>query len=58
MRKEILNLKGAKKLSENEQKNIFGGKGSGNKCGGDGSYIIVDGEVVCCYIPAQNAYQC
>ncbi|WP_170164438.1 hypothetical protein [Sinomicrobium pectinilyticum] len=58
MKKAILNVKGAKELSGSEQKNVLGGKGSGNKCGGDGSYIIVDGEVVCCYIPAQDAYLC
>ncbi|SFW47550.1 hypothetical protein SAMN02927921_01818 [Sinomicrobium oceani] len=57
MKKVILNLKDVRKLSGAEQKNILGGDVPG-KCGGDGSYIIVDGEVVCCYIPAQNAYIC
>jgi len=50
MKKTMLNLKGAQELSKNEQKKINGGKRGPNVCGGDGSFIIVNGEEVCCYV--------
>lgn len=59
MVKKILKLSGAQKLTKVEQKEITGGvfipvKG----CGGDGSFIYVNGKKVCCYIPSQNNYIC
>ncbi len=54
----MLNLKGAQELSKNEQKNVTGGRRKGpDVCGGDGSFIIVNGEEVCCYI-APGLYIC
>lgn len=58
MKKSLLNLKGAQELSKNEQKNIAGGKRLISGCGGDGSYIIVNGKRVCCYIPWTGYYIC
>jgi len=57
MKKLILNLKGAQELSKNEQKKVNGGKRIPSGCGGDGSFIIVGGEVVCCYI-SPGLYLC
>ncbi|MCB0375906.1 MAG: hypothetical protein KDD04_08310 [Sinomicrobium sp.] len=58
MKKTVLNLKGAEELSKNEQKSISGGIGTIKKCGGDGSYIFVNGVKVCCYIPSNGTYIC
>ena len=62
MKKTILNLKGAHELSKNEQKNVTGEKISPyyypNVCGGDGSFIFVNGKKVCCYIPYSGSYIC
>ncbi len=51
-----LNLEGARKLSKNEQKSINGG--AARRCGGDGSFIYVNGRKVCCYVPWSGAYRC
>ncbi len=58
MKKPILNVKNVYELSKNEQKNVNGGGGRIKKCGGDGSYIIVNGKKVCCYIPWSGHYIC
>jgi len=53
--KNLKNLKGANKLSRNEQKNVFGGKMRIPKCKGTGSGISCNGNFDCprgegCYI--------
>lgn len=58
MKKALLNLTGSKELSKNEQKNIAGGAGPSRRCGGDGSFIFVNGVKVCCYIPWSGSYIC
>ncbi|KIX21013.1 hypothetical protein SY27_09565 [Flavobacterium sp. 316] len=61
MLKSILELKGTQKLSKKEQKTISGGIGpiyEDKRCGGDGSFIFVNGVKTCCYIPSQNNYIC
>lgn len=59
MKKSILNLKGAQELSKNEQKSIAGGRHFLlERCGGDGSFIFVNGKKVCCYIPFSGYYIC
>lgn len=59
MLKKMLKLNGAQELTKNEQKQISGGVFVPIKrCGGDGSFIFVGGQKVCCYIPAQNNYIC
>ncbi|WP_445455878.1 hypothetical protein [Flavobacterium sp. HNIBRBA15423] len=58
MLKKILKLSGAQELTKNEQKEISGGAIPVKRCGGDGSFIYVNGEKVCCYIPSQNNYIC
>lgn len=58
MLKKILKLSGAQKLTKTEQKEINGGAIPTKGCGGDGSFIFVGGQKVCCYIPAQNNYIC
>ncbi len=58
MLKKILKVSGAQELTKKEQKEINGGALIPKRCGGDGSYIYVNGEKVCCYIPAQNNYIC
>ncbi|VXC02074.1 conserved hypothetical protein [Flavobacterium sp. 9AF] len=59
MSKKILKLSGVQKLSKKEQKEITGGAIVPIlRCGGDGSFIYVNGQKVCCYIPAQNNYIC
>lgn len=58
MKKSLLSLKGAQKLSKDEQKSINGGRPPIRRCGGDGSSIIVNGERVCCYIPWSGLYLC
>jgi hypothetical protein len=58
MKKSLLNLKGAQELSKNEQRSIAGGIRLLQRCGGDGSSIIVDGKRVCCYIPWSGYYIC
>ncbi|PKV51416.1 hypothetical protein ATE84_3501 [Aquimarina sp. MAR_2010_214] len=58
MKKALLNVTGSKELSKNEQKNIDGGAGLSSPCGGDGSFIYVDGVKVCCYIPSSGLYLC
>lgn len=56
MKKSILNVKGAKEVSKNKQKDILGG--ALQQCGGDGSYIYVNGKRVCCYQPWSGLYIC
>jgi len=60
MKKSLLNLEGAQELSKNEQKNITGGRRLALPlgCGGDGSFITVNGKKVCCYIPWSGYYIC
>jgi hypothetical protein len=59
MKKSLLNLKGVQELSKNEQKNIAGGRRPLlSICGGDGSFIFVNGKKVCCYIPSSGYYIC
>jgi hypothetical protein len=61
MLKNILKLEGAQKLSSSQQKEINGGACIGcgpKKCGGDGSFIFVNGVKTCCYLPATNNYLC
>lgn len=61
MLKNISNLKGAKDLTKKDQKEINGGKWVPielKKCGGDGSFIIQNGQVVCCYVGFPNLYIC
>ncbi|WAC02448.1 hypothetical protein N7U66_01660 [Lacinutrix neustonica] len=58
MKKSLLNLEGAQKLTSKEQKGIIGGGRPSRRCGGDGSFIMVDGEKVCCYDPWSGLYQC
>ena len=58
MLNDISKLTGSKGLSKSEQKGINGGAAAlGRKCGGDGSFIIVDGKVVCCWVYG-NTYIC
>lgn len=61
MLKNISNLKGAKDLTKNAQKNINGGIRfpiRPTTCGGDGSFIFQNGVKVCCYIPSTGYYLC
>ena len=61
MLKKISNLKGAKDLTKNAQKEINGGKWIPielKKCGGDGSFIIQGGQIVCCFVAPPNLYIC
>jgi hypothetical protein len=72
MLKKILKLDGAQQLSSDEQKSINGGArpcyylADGTRycppppgsCGGDGSFIFVNGVKTCCYLPATNNYLC
>ena len=59
MKKSLLNLKGVQELSKKEQKDIAGGRiYESRRCGGDGSFIFVDGRKVCCYIPWSGYYIC
>ncbi|MEL6556726.1 MAG: hypothetical protein AAFQ94_00990 [Bacteroidota bacterium] len=61
MLKKISSLKGAKDLTKNSQKTINGGRPDlieVKKCGGDGSFIFVNGQKVCCYIGPPNIYLC
>lgn len=58
MMKSLLNLKGAQELSKDEQKSTGGGFDLPRKCGGDGSFITVNGQIVCCYIPWSGYYLC
>ncbi|MBC8757656.1 hypothetical protein H2O64_23510 [Kordia sp. YSTF-M3] len=58
MKKSLLNLKGAQELSKNEQKGIVAGIRLSRGCGGDGSFIFVNGQKVCCYIPWSGYYIC
>jgi hypothetical protein len=60
MMKSLLNLKGAQELSKNEQKSTGGGFAlpGGGGCGGDGSFIMVNGQKVCCYVPWSGHYLC
>lgn len=57
MIKRILDLKGAQKLTKNEQQRINGGARK-KKCGGDGSFIMQNGKKVCCYVPFDGSYIC
>jgi hypothetical protein len=56
MLKNILKLEGAQKLSKKEQKGINGGQEVA--CGGDGSFIFVNGVKTCCYVPKLHSYIC
>ena len=56
MKKAILNVKGAQVLSKDEQKTLNGGIGLA--CGGDGSFIFVNGVKVCCFDPWSGLYIC
>ena len=58
MLKQLSNVKGAKNLTKDAQKNINGGLFEQKRCGGDGSYIIQNGQIVCCYVPKFNWYIC
>ena len=57
MLKQLSNVIGAKNLTKDAQKEINGGVRR-PKCGGDGSFIIQDGKVVCCYVGPPNLYLC
>ena len=55
MKKPILKVKNVYELSKEEQKDVNGGIGGIQLgCGGDGSFIYVDGKKVCCYIPPSS----
>ncbi len=56
MKKTLLNLRGAKELSKDEQKTVNGG--IDRPCGGDGSFIFVNGVKVCCFEPWSGLYIC
>ena len=58
MLNKISKLKDAKDLTKEEQKGINGGLIWVPKCGGDGSFIYVNGQIVCCWVPAQQWYIC
>ncbi|MBG6129444.1 hypothetical protein IWQ47_001253 [Aquimarina sp. EL_43] len=58
MKKALLNVTGAKELSKDKQKSIDGSAGPSRPCGGDGSFIYVDGVKVCCYLPWSGQYIC
>ncbi|KIX21012.1 hypothetical protein SY27_09560 [Flavobacterium sp. 316] len=67
MKKSILKLKGSQELTKKEQKSINGGIRipipgdpieEPKSCGGDGSFIYVNGVKTCCYIPYNNTYFC
>ncbi len=55
MKKTLLNVEGAQELSKKEQKSIAAGSSS---CGGDGSFIFVNGVKVCCFDPWSGLYIC
>lgn len=57
MMKSLLNLKGTQKLSKDEQKSTGGGI-IPTICRGDGSFITVNGQKVCCYVPWSGYYIC
>ncbi|MBQ0736159.1 hypothetical protein [Aquimarina celericrescens] len=56
MKKTLLNLEGSQELSKNEQRTINGG--IDRPCGGDGSFIFVDGAKVCCFDYFSGLYIC
>ena len=59
MLKKITEVKGAKKLCKAAQKQINGGVVPIDDdwlCGGDGSYIIVNEQIVCCWWERMQAY--
>lgn len=61
MLKKISQLQNAKNLTKSEQKNLNGGAKwipIEPVCGGDGSFIYVDGKKVCCWVPRNNWYIC
>ncbi|MGB3466469.1 MAG: hypothetical protein WBA74_14415 [Cyclobacteriaceae bacterium] len=59
MLKKISEVKGAKGISKDAQKKLNGGLISiERRCGGDGSFIYVDGRKVCCFVPSRNWYIC
>ena len=60
MLKNISGLKDAKKLSKESQKQINGGMFpiDAPYCGGDGSFITVNGQIVCCWVPRPGWYIC
>lgn len=59
MLKKISSFKDAKNLSKDAQKKINGGGLIElKKCGGDGSYIIQNGQIVCCWVPRPGWYIC
>lgn len=57
MKKLISDVQGAQQLSKKEQKTIHG-EGLSIGCGGDGSFIYVNGRRVCCYQPWSGQYIC
>ena len=60
MLNKISKLENTKDLSKEEQKNINGGflPIDGPRCGGDGSFIYVNGQIVCCWVPRPGWYIC
>lgn len=59
MLKDLKQLDGAKKVSKDEQKEINGGRPpKAPRCGGDGSFIYVDGKIFCCYDWSTGYYFC
>ena len=61
MLKKISQVKNAKGLSKQAQKQINGGAQlipDPGPCGGDGSFIFVDGKKVCCWVPRPGWYIC
>ena len=58
MKKLLRDLTEVKELSKNEKKTINGGTKFEPRCGGDGSFIYVDGKKVCCYQPWSGQYIC
>ena len=65
MLEKISQLKDAKNLSKGAQKEFNGGGRTPlpwppleRVCGGDGSFIFVNGQKVCCFVPSQQNYIC
>ncbi|MEL6556725.1 MAG: hypothetical protein AAFQ94_00985 [Bacteroidota bacterium] len=60
MLKQLSNVNGAKNLTKDAQKNINGGliPIEAPACGGDGSFIFVNGQKVCCWVPRPGWYIC
>ncbi|MGB3466468.1 MAG: hypothetical protein WBA74_14410 [Cyclobacteriaceae bacterium] len=60
MLNDIKKLSGTKNISKSEQKELNGGRPpiAEIRCGGDGSFIYVDGRKVCCYDWRTGNYFC